>query len=166
MFLTYVPYNHYQNKAKLKITSRIISQSFYEAKNMAVSWLKDVITNRAVWVYLDTNSWNNTYLTFFSYPYDIETENIDNIISWDIKIIKVKELEPWIRINNLGWRNNLLFFFESITWESKVYTFNWILKTEITDTQIPIMFSYKDATSPTLQREITYFTETNIVDYN
>jgi hypothetical protein len=35
--MIYAPYNHYQNKAKLKLTSREISQSFYEAKNMATS---------------------------------------------------------------------------------------------------------------------------------
>jgi Tfp pilus assembly protein PilE len=33
--MTYVPYSHYQNKAKIKIASREISQSFYESKNMA-----------------------------------------------------------------------------------------------------------------------------------
>jgi len=166
MFLTYIPYNHYQNKAKLKLTSREISQSFYEAKTMAVSWVKDETNNRAMWIYIENVSWNNTYLTFFSYPHDIETDNINNIVSWDIKIIKVKEVQPWVRINNLWWHNNLLFFFESITWKSRIYTFTWAGKTEILDTQIPIMFSYKDAISPTLQRRITYFTETNIVDYN
>jgi len=35
--MTYLPYSHYQNKAKLKLASREISQSFYEAKNMAIS---------------------------------------------------------------------------------------------------------------------------------
>jgi len=35
--LTYLPYSHFQNKAKLKLASRELSQSFYEAKNMAIS---------------------------------------------------------------------------------------------------------------------------------
>jgi len=35
--MTYFPYSHYQNKAKLKLASREISQSFYDAKSMAVS---------------------------------------------------------------------------------------------------------------------------------
>jgi len=35
--VTYVPYNHYQNKAKLKLASREISQGFYEAKTIASS---------------------------------------------------------------------------------------------------------------------------------
>ncbi|MDR1944549.1 MAG: prepilin-type N-terminal cleavage/methylation domain-containing protein [Candidatus Peribacteria bacterium] len=41
MMLAYVPYAHYQKKAKLKLASREISQSFYEAKNMAVSGIKE-----------------------------------------------------------------------------------------------------------------------------
>jgi hypothetical protein len=37
----YAPYSLYQQKAKLKLASRELSQSFYEAKNMAVSGIKE-----------------------------------------------------------------------------------------------------------------------------
>jgi len=33
----YAPYNYYQNKAKLKVTAREISQLLYESRNMAVN---------------------------------------------------------------------------------------------------------------------------------
>ncbi|MDR2411331.1 MAG: prepilin-type N-terminal cleavage/methylation domain-containing protein [Candidatus Peribacteria bacterium] len=42
MMMAYVPYEHYQKKAKLKLASREIAQSFYEAKNMAVSGIKEL----------------------------------------------------------------------------------------------------------------------------
>jgi prepilin-type N-terminal cleavage/methylation domain-containing protein len=34
---SYAPYTYYQNKAKLKVTSREISQLLYEARNMAIN---------------------------------------------------------------------------------------------------------------------------------
>jgi hypothetical protein len=45
MMIAYVPYAHYQKKAKLRLASREISQSFYEAKNMAVSGIKYLRTS-------------------------------------------------------------------------------------------------------------------------
>ncbi|MDR0772512.1 MAG: type II secretion system GspH family protein [Candidatus Peribacteria bacterium] len=41
MMTVYAPYSLYQQKAKLKLASRELSQSFYEAKNMAVSGIKE-----------------------------------------------------------------------------------------------------------------------------
>ncbi|MFC1798000.1 prepilin-type N-terminal cleavage/methylation domain-containing protein [Patescibacteria group bacterium] len=35
--VTYAPYNYYQNKGKLKITAREVSQLLYEARNMAIN---------------------------------------------------------------------------------------------------------------------------------
>ncbi|MDR1987683.1 MAG: prepilin-type N-terminal cleavage/methylation domain-containing protein [Candidatus Peribacteria bacterium] len=37
MMMVYAPYSFYEKKARLKLASSEISQSFYEAKNMAVS---------------------------------------------------------------------------------------------------------------------------------
>ena len=132
---------------------------------MAVSWLKDDINNRSIWVYLDTNSWDNTYVTFFSYPYSLDESLLKNEEGENVKIVKTKDIEKWVRINSLSWFNNLLFLYDSINWWSRVYTFDWNNKTLVNDDEIEIMFSYKDSTSVTLQREITYFTQTNIVDY-
>lgn len=163
--LTYIPYNHYQNKAKLKLSSREISQSFYEAKNMATSWLKDLDWNRSIWIYLENNELTNDSIVFFSYPHDIDEINIQNIESWDIEKIKTKKLQKWIKINDLWWYDNLLFFYESITWNSKVYTFDSWWKHLINQDEISIVFSYRNSTSPTLRTQLVYFTKTNIVDY-
>lgn len=169
--VTYVPYSHYQNKAKLKLASREISQGFYEARNMASSWLKDVVWNRSIWFYLDTMDPNNDKLTFFSYPHDIEEINIINFELSNVEIIKEMKLQKWIKINNLKWSwgwteyNNLLFYFDSITWESKIYNFNGSFKDLIIDDKIDIIFSFKNSNSPTLKSTLVYFSKTNIVDY-
>ena len=166
MMMTYLPYNHYQNKAKLKLSTREISQSFYEAKNMAVSWIRDLDWNTSVWLYMTTNEPDNWNIVFFSYPHDIDELSINNIESWSIKKIKEKQLQDWIKINNLEWYENLLFFYNSINWDSKIYTFWTSWKTEIIDDEISIVVSYKNSTSESLKKELIYFKNTNIIDYN
>jgi len=166
MLMSYLPYSHYQNKAKLKLSSREISQSFYDAKNMAVSWIRDVDWNKSIWLYLTKDNINNDKLIFFSYPHDIDETSINNEELWDIKIIKTRELQDGIKLNYLWWYDNLLFFFNSINWESKIYTFWASWKIEITDNEISLIFSYKNATSWSLRKELIYFKNTNIIDYN
>lgn len=163
--VTYVPYNHYQNKAKLKLASREISQGFYEAKTMASSWLKNLYWNRSIWFYLDTMDTNNDKLTFFSYPHDIEDINIINFELSNVEIIKEMKLQKWIKINYLWWYENLLFYFESISWKSRIFSFTWWWKDLVLDDELEIVFSFKNSTSPTLKSTLIYFSKTNIVDY-
>lgn len=72
LMLSYAPYNLYQSKAKLRVATREVAQSIYEAKNMAVSWVsskKDKTNinsekqNKIVWIYLskDDSKKNNIY---------------------------------------------------------------------------------------------------------
>ncbi len=166
MLMTYLPYNHYQNKAKLKLSTREISQSFYEAKNMAVSWIKDVDWNTSIWLYMTTLEPNNWDIVFFSYPHNIYEVSINNIESWDIKKIKIKQLQDSIKINSLDWYDNLLFFYNSINGESKIYTFSSTWKSEVLDDEISLVVSYKNSTSESYKKELIYFKKTNIIDYN
>jgi hypothetical protein len=154
------------------LASSEISQSFYEAKNMAVSWIKEIKNdtenyeseNKAVWLYLTTQEWKNGKLVFYSYPYDVEN---DNIVLWNEEnIIKTNPLQEWIKINNLSNYWNLLFFFHSISWDLDIFTFNSENeKIEILDEKIEIKFSYMNATTSSLQKKLIYFRNTNIVDY-
>lgn len=164
--MTYLPYSHYQNKAKLKLASREISQSFYEAKNMAISWIKDISWNKSVWLYLTKDVSSNNRITFFIYPHDIDELLINNIESSEVKILKTKFIQESININNLNWYDNLLFFFDSISWKSKVYTFTSSWREEVVLDKINIDFSYKNASSSTLNKQIIYNKNTNIIDYN
>lgn len=172
MMMVYAPYSFYEKKARLKLASSEISQSFYEAKNMAVSWIKEIKNdtenyeseNKAVWLYLTTQEWKNGKLVFYSYPYDVEN---DNIVLWNEEnIIKTNPLQEWIKINNLSNYWNLLFFFHSISWDLDIFTFNSENeKIEILDEKIEIKFSYMNATTSSLQKKLIYFRNTNIVDY-
>ena len=59
-------------------------------------------------------------------------------------------------------------FYESVTWQIKVKWFNWDSQwTEIKEDvwKIKIKFSFKNSTTEFLQKEITYYLKTNIVDY-
>lgn len=177
MMMAYIPYEHYQKKAKLKLASREISQSFYEAKNMAVSGIKELkdadtyeSENMSIWLYITTEDWKNNKVILFSYPYDIPEEEIN--INSDTSIIKTNILQEWIKINNLSSNdlsyNNLLFFYRAINWEIKIFTLlsdSW-QKDEINNDEISIIFSYMNATTSSLQKRLTYFKNTNIIDYD
>lgn len=160
--ITFLPYNHYQNKAKLRLASREISQSFYDAKSMALSWIKSSSWNISIGLYLEKNTGE---ISYFSYPHNVEEAFINREESWDTIKIKTNILQEGIKINNLWWKDNLLFFFDSITWKSKIYTFTSVWKENLTYDEIYIWFSYKNSTSPALSKEIIYHKNTNIIDY-
>jgi hypothetical protein len=156
----------------LRLASSEISQSFYEAKNMAVSWIKDfrideenfISENKAVGLYITTQEWANDKIIFYSFSHDINTEDI---VLWSpTSIIKTNPLQEWIRINSLSNYGNLLFFFNAITWNLDIFTFNsGNERQEVLDDNIEIGFSYMNATTTSLQKKLIYFRNTNIVDY-
>ncbi len=163
--MTYIPYSHYQNKAKLKIATREISQSFYNAKNMARSWLKNNSSNVSIWFYITKNGSQNNILTFFSYPHNIDEINISNQASWNIEIIKETELQDGVSITYLDDYENLLFYYDSISGDSKIYTFIWWNKEVVKDDILDIKLSYKNAQTKSLTSEVRFITGTNIIDY-
>ena len=164
--LSYAPYNYYQNKSKLKITTREISQLLYESRNIAVNWAIWSSKNISVWVYIDTSLSSNNEIKVFSYPYDILEWNITNTELWDVKLLNKLILREGIQIDDIDWNNNFLFMFNAIDWKLKYYKWNWLTKTLLPDDdKISISFSYKWSTSLALKRTINYFTNTNIIDY-
>jgi hypothetical protein len=145
---------------------------------MAISGIKEFkdadvyeSENRSIWLYITTQAWKNDKVTFFSYPYDISPEEIN--VNTTTNIIKTNILQEWVKINNLSSSdfssyNNLLFFYNAINWELEIFTFisdNW-QKDEINSDKIIIVFSYLNATTSNLQKKLTYFRNTNIVDYD
>lgn len=163
--VSYAPYNYYQNKAKLKVTTREVSQLLYESRNMAVNWVVWTLWNMSIWVYFDTSvSWNNQ-IKVFSYPHDIIHLDITYLEWWDVKLIKTLVLKKWIQIDDIESMDNLLFVFDAITWDLKYYNWIWWSRNIIVENNISINFSYKGSSSPNLNRTINYFTNTNIIDY-
>jgi hypothetical protein len=127
-------------------------------------------SNVSIWVYFDTSTlWNNT-IQVFSYPYNILDNNINHLETVDTKLLKTLTLKKWIQIDSIDSNNNFLFYFEAITWDIKY--FRWwgspMIPINITlpdSESIDIDFSYKWSSSPNLNKSISYFTLTNIIDY-
>jgi type II secretory pathway pseudopilin PulG len=65
-----IPYMYYQNKGKVRIASREIAQSFYEARNMAINGYSSGITNQSIGIYFDAES-SRDRIIYFSYPYTL-----------------------------------------------------------------------------------------------
>lgn len=161
---SYVPYNFYMNKVKVRNTIKEISQSLYEVRNMAINWISDV-SNVSMWLYIDVKN-NPNLLQFYSYPYSYTWSQITNELNSNIKLVKSYELIDWMDIKSIAWKSKFLFFFDAITWDWKYFYFNESWRHDFIWNEIEILFSYKGATigSP-LSWELKYFTGTNIVDY-
>lgn len=162
---TYAPYNYYKNKAKLKNTASEITQLLYESRNKAVNWAVWLDWNVSIWVYFDSSELYKDKIEIFSYPHDINNLDIDKIEWWDVNKIDTIFLEKGVWIDNIDWNDNLLFVFSSISWDLSFYTWSWPVRTSFNDTEVLINFSYKWASSINLQKTVTYFTNTNIIDY-
>ncbi len=163
--MTYAPYSYYQNKASLKVTTREVSQLLYEAKSMAINWAIWADWNVSIWVYFDTSESANTQIKVFSYPHNMEKMNILNTEWWDIRLIKTLTLKKWILMDKIEDKQNILFFFDSITWNISYY--NWLswTRNNFNDDIVSINFSFKWSSSPNLNKTINYYTNTNIIDY-
>jgi len=164
--VTYAPYNYYQNKARLKVTTREISQILYEWRNMAVNWAVGTDWNVSIWVYFNTNTLEKGEVKIFSYPYDIENNDIE-YTEWEkTKLLKTLKLQKAIEINSIEGYDNMLFVFDAITWKLTYHTWeNWNRITINDKDTVSVEFSYKNSTSENLRRSIKYFTSTNIIDY-
>jgi len=187
VMMTYVPYNFYMNKVKVRNTIKEISQSLYEARNMAINWFANWTnssneSNRSVWLYIDILN-NPSELQFFSYPHSYTwSEIINNPLSdTNINLIKKHTLIEWMKIKSIHWHDYWLFFYDAITWNWKYFYYdlslnlwdtnliledNNLILEEFSETEIKIDFSFKgaDEWSP-LYWKIKYLTNTNIVDY-
>jgi hypothetical protein len=158
----------------LRLASREISQSFYEAKNMAISWIKWGIEdeenvskeNKSVWLYLASGA---TTIDFYTYSYNTDTWSIT--IGWKTPI-KTRDLQEWVKIRKLTiWEegreiNGLLLYYIAVDWILHIYDWNWE-PVEIGDNEnIRIKFSFLDADlDSTLAKTLIYFPKTNVVDY-
>ncbi len=163
--MSYAPYNYYQSKAKLKMSSREVSQLLYESRNMAVSWAVWNWKNISVWVYFDSSLEEKTKIKVFSYPYDVSFLNLLNIEWWDTELLKTHILKNGIQLDDISGKENMLFVFDAISWNVKYYTWESWNKTEVISDNIYINMSYKWSTSTTLKKTLSYFTSTNIIDY-
>jgi hypothetical protein len=132
---------------------------------MAINWAVYSTWNISIWVYFDNS--DNNKVKVFSYPFDIEQIDIDRNTSWNINLVKEISIQNWVWIESIYGKNNFLFFFNSISWDLKYYYWDWLNKVYINPVSenIDINISYKWSSSLNLQRTLSYFTATNIIDY-
>lgn len=161
---SYIPYSYYQNKIKLNLSSSQISQWFYEAKSMAISWINSSDKNSSIWLYISSDNNYKNKLTFYNFPYDLDINTITNLEPYFYKNIS---LQNNVFINNISWKDNMLFYFTSIDWELFIYELeSWSLY-EIPNygEKIEINFWYGDQPVLPLSKKLYYYTSTNIIDY-
>ncbi len=168
MVLTYAPYDYFQNKAKLKIASSEISQSISEWRNLAISWVKTKYwsgsENKSIAIFLDNTDWNNDKISFYAYSHLTKTGSLKRPSSSDY-LLKTKKLQKWILLNQ---DKSLLFFFEAISWELSVFSFDpWKNSPNLPALtgSIEIKYSFKNSNIKSLNKTMYFNTETNIVNY-
>ncbi len=167
LWLVYIPYSHYQNKLLLKQWVRELSQSVLEIKNLAINWVNSSSWNLSVWLYINTEDTNWEYIKYFSYPFSFTWSQIDKIETTDIKLIKTKTLPYGVKIEDINWEKEFLFFFTAISGEWKyIYWDNSWNKQSFTGSLININLSFKNSSSQSLQKSINYYTKSSIIDYN
>lgn len=181
LMLSYAPYNLYQSKAKLRVATREVAQSIYEAKNMAISWVSSKDSswekqNKIVWIYLsnEENYKNNIYyyLDDFKYYQNEKWEflpwissKIDAFVNDSSKNFKTKNMQQNIWLQNFSGNSGIFILFAASSWEVKIFWKNWWSWNEVSSDSIKINMSFWNSTSDILKKEITYYTKTNIIDY-
>lgn len=153
---TYLPYAHHQKKVLLKQASREISQSLWDARNLALNGFDTGSWNVHIGLYI--SSWA-TQLEYYEYPNTIDSVDlyalptISQPIAWNL--LKTKKLPLGIQIDS----GEQLFIFDAISGSGTFLPsipVSWELEIEI---------SYKWAISPVLQKQIIYYPRSYISDY-
>ncbi len=163
--MAFVPYWYYLNKSKVKHTQKEVTQVIYEAKNMALNWRVWENKNISVGVYFDSNNPDEIQVIPFNYSTtlaDISNNNllIDDALS-QTEVLSL-QLQPGMWFERINWENKWLIYFQAISGSGWVLSWDTFFSTSW---EVDIEFAYKKATGWSLRDSITYFTETQIVDY-
>lgn len=157
---SYIPYNYYQNKFKLNLAGNQISQSFYEAKSLAISWASSWEKNSSILLVLDNSEDYKNSIRFYKVPFD---EDFSDSLLSDSYLEKTINLPNKIFINKIWDKDKLIFYFKSVSWELVLYDNDINELSSISE--LGISFWYWDQSVSTLTKELTYYTTTNIIDY-
>jgi hypothetical protein len=153
------------NKAKIQHTDKELSQIIYEAKNMAVNWSTTSSWNTSIWISIDSTDFHNTSYELWSYKHDVLEWDI---VSFNGNLIQKYFLQPWVQFNSFDWETKGIIFFRSITWTWVVFkwdsSYNKVAFTQW-ENEIEIEYSYKWAEEDALNNTLSYFQDTQIVDY-
>lgn len=165
--MIFAPYSFYMNKWKVKYTNKEISQAIYEAKNMAVNWSATQTWNISVWLYFQNfqdSEWDNFSYDLLSFDHDVAELSINPSNG---VLLEKHHLQPWIQIDNFDWENKWLIFFRSISGSWIMFKWDPLQKIAYTDweNEITIDYSFKWSSNSVLKNNLTYFQDTQIIDY-
>lgn len=164
---TYVSYSHVHKKSLLNQWVKEITKTIYEARNLAINGIDSGSGNISIWAYFDNETQETqSRIVFFSYPHSFTWSQIIPEETDKILLYKEIQLPDGVRLESVAWKNKFLMYFsapegrwEYYFWsesnEKQVYT--WAV--------LPLLVSYKNAISPSLQKEIKYYTQGYIADY-
>ena len=83
------------------------------------------------------------------------------------RTLKTKTLPYGVKIEDINWEKEFLFYFSAVSWEWKyIYWDNSWNRQSFTGSLIDINLSFKNSSSQSLQKSINYYTKSNIIDYN
>ena len=169
MVWVHAPYNVYQTKQKVRNSVKILTQTLYEARNLAINWLNERSTaadtgvdssNKKIGVHL---KWGNGVINIYGY-------SIGDVIDLDpSKLLKSEALAPWVEIEKIwGSHSEALFVYNPITWDlTHRYWSSWLFVpfASTVDT-VEIDIRYKNASvTDFFKRTVTYYPKTFISDY-
>ena len=163
MTMSYAPYMYYQDKLRVKMASKDIGQVLYNYRNLSIHWVDTWSWNLSVWILFDKSDSEKEHIKILTYPYSFSGSQITVTPGSDIKLYKTIKLQKKVWIDDISWKDKVLFFFQAITGEPKIYSIEWAWKTEITDEKIKINISLKG--SNTLKKTVEYAKTNKIVDY-
>ena len=152
---TYIPYSHHQKKILLRQASREISQSLSDVRNLALNGLDIGEGNVNIGLYIEENA---TQLVYYASTGSLD---IGSLSSEDI--YKTKKLPQGIQVDKVAWYSQgSLFYFTAVFASGSLMQKD---AANFTGNSIDIQISYKGADSPILQKNITYYAQSNISDY-
>lgn len=148
---TYIPYAHHQKKTLIKQAAREITQSLSEARNLAINGLSTLSgANLNVWVYFSQEA---TQIDYYTSAWTLD------ILSLPVDVYKTKKLPQGMQVDSVwGSSSGSLIHFSAISW-------SWYISNIAFTSDIQIDISYKWASTPVLQKSITYYTKSFISDY-
>jgi len=165
---TYLSYSHFQKKALLKQGVKEVVKTIYDARNLAINGLDSGSGNVSIGLYFDMRDpEKQNEILYYSYPFSFTGAQILPEETKDIHLLKQYTLPQGVTIDSMDEKKRFLIYFSSP--EGKPKYFYWdggeSSKQEVHTDQLDILVSIENATSPSLQKQIKYYTDGNIADY-
>lgn len=151
-FATYIPYAHHQKKTLVNQSVKELSQLINKTRNTAIH---GIVSSDAknTHTYIELTPWESEVIT-----YSLEH---DRDMYADIDLRQEEErisLPKGVFIHSVnGTSSSIILWYESITWS--IPASFWLPE------DIIVTLSYKNTDSPSLQKDIKYYTLSHISDY-